>query len=256
MSLSNGTRRINIEVEKIVQNSFDYQEVYLRFNGEKSRYKMIVRKDVLMAIVKRGYKLIPHELVDRVLAEISEIAVKEKHEEGGRCYWRCAVNGRDDVEILVENSIDSSLALAARLAILYGNSRFVMTGAIRAKVGMDMKKVHKKSANVDDLPKVIREMLKNVDKVKEWLDKIFVLKAVDFKDVWELVKEEIPEKYTREIFARLYAMQNNSITVGDVYKDIARHIWSNPKSDMNTKMMFVQRLNEALWIIGEAVAFG
>ena len=256
MSLSNGVRKINVEIEKVVQNAFDYSEVYLRFNGEKSRYKMIVRKDVLMAIVKRGYKLIPHELVDRVLADIGEIAVKEKHEEGGRCYWRCAVSGRDDVEILVENSIDSSLALATRLVLLFGSSRFVMTKEIKAKVGMDMKRIHKKSADVNELPQAIRGMLQNVDKVKQWVEKVFALRAIDFKDVWELVKEEIPEKYTREIFARLYAIPNNSMTVGDVYKDIARHIWSNPKSDMNTKMMFIQRLNEALWIIGEAVEFG
>ena len=58
---------LKLEAEKVIHHRFGYVEVYLKLNGEKSKYKLILRDGKLVAIVKRGYKLIPHELIDEVL---------------------------------------------------------------------------------------------------------------------------------------------------------------------------------------------
>jgi hypothetical protein len=81
--------------------------------------------------------------------------------------------------------------------------------------------------------------------------KAFDQPAAGFKDVWDMLVEMIPEKYTRMVMARLYGAKEN-LTVGDVYKEMMRKIWYSD-TDMRTKLTFINHMNDALWIIADAV---
>jgi hypothetical protein len=98
---------------------------------------------------------------------------------------------------------------------------------------------------------VIRETLKASRGIKDMVFKAFDQPAAGFREVWDMVAETIPEKYTRVIMARLYGARE-PLTVGDVYKDMIRKIWASD-TDMRTKLTFINHMNDALWIIADAV---
>jgi hypothetical protein len=54
------------------------------------------------------------------------------------------------------------------------------------------------------------------------------------------------------VMARLYGAKEN-LTVGDVYKEMIKKIW-NGDTDMRTKLTFINHMNDALWIIADAVS--
>ena len=240
---------LKLEAEKVIYHRFGYSEVYLKLNGEKSKYKLILKNGKLVAIVKRGYKLIPHELIDETLRGLVSLKVVKRWEEVGRCFWICSVNGRQDVEIWIENSVDRTLSLGVRLVLVFDGLKVPIVLPKR-RMAMSLRKVHKKSASIHDLPKLIDSMLEDADRIKWFMNTAFEKKAVEYLSVWELLKEEIPEKYTKSILAKLQAKVDD-LTVGHVYKELAQKILSSPKTSTLTKMQFLKSLNEVLWIIAE-----
>jgi hypothetical protein len=245
------TFTVSFDIDKKVEHPFGYVEVYLRYNGEKSPYKAIVKDGRLMAIVKRGYKLIPHELVERYMLAVEGLRVARKEDYGSRVYWEIEVEKDKEVRLLVVNSADGSHALMVQTIFVVDNVKILVPRVKSKKVASEMRKVHKKSAKVEELPVVIGETLKASRGMKDLVFKAFDQPAAGFKEVWDMVVEMIPEKYTRAIMARLYGAREN-LTVGDVYKDMMRKIWASD-TDMRTKLTFINHMNDALWIIADAV---
>ena len=245
------TFTVSFDIDKKVDHPFGYVEVYLRYNGEKSPYKAIVKDGKLMAIVKRGYKLIPHELVERNILVVEGLRMANKDDYGSRVYWEVEVENDKEVRLLVVNSVDGSHALMVQTIFIADNVKILVPRVKSKKIASEMKKVHKKSAKVEELPMVIRETLKASKGIKDMVFKAFDQPAAGFKDVWDMVVEMIPEKYTRMVMARLYGAKED-LTVGDVYKEMMRKIWASD-TDMRTKLTFINHMNDALWIIADVV---
>ena len=237
---------VDFEVQKRVQKSYGYEELYLGFRGKPIGYKAILRNGKLMAIVKRGYKLIPHEEVEAALLR-ARLEIVSKEDTGSRAYYVAKVPGRDDFRIFVVNSVDGSHALMLRYVFIFEGFDFVVT-RMPEKVG-EVKKIHKKHAEANDIPEIVANMITTADQIKAIIAQTFKLPAKSFKETWEYLKDQIPEKYTRHVMARLY-VKGEELTVGDVYREIYRRIWQS-NNTMQTKLTFLNRLNEVLWIVAE-----
>jgi hypothetical protein len=237
---------VDFEVQKRVQKSYGYEELYLSFRGKPIGYKAILRNGKLMAIVKRGYKLIPHEEVEAALMR-ARLEIVSKEDAGPRAYYVAMVPGRDDFRIFVVNSVDGSHALMLRYVFIFEGFEFVVT-RMSEKIG-EVKKIHKKSAAANDIPEIVANMVASADQIKAIITQTFKLPAKPFKETWDYLKDQIPEKYTRHIIARLY-VKGEDMTVGDVYREIYKRIWQS-NNTMQTKLTFLNRLNEVLWIIAE-----
>jgi len=237
---------VDFEVQKRVQRSHGYEELYLNFRGKPIGYKAILRNGRLMAIVTRGYKLIPHEEVESALLKAG-LEIIQKDDQGARAYYIAKVSGRADFKIFVVNSVDGSHALMLRYIFTWEGSEFVIT-RMSEKIG-EVKKIHKKYADANDIPVIVSNMIASADQIKSIITQTFKLPAKQFKETWDYLKDLIPEKYTRHIIARLY-VKGEELSVGDVYREIYRRIWQS-NNTMQTKLTFLNRLNEVLWIIAE-----
>jgi len=237
---------VDFEVQKRVQRPYGYEELYLNFRGKPIGYKAILRNGKLMAIVKRGYKLIPHEEVEAALLKAG-LEIVQEDDQGARAYYIAKVPGRSDFKIFVVNSVDGSHALMLRYIFTWEGSEFVLT-RMPEKVG-EVKKIHKKHADANDIPEIVSNMIASADQIKSIITQTFKLPAKQFKETWDYLKDLIPEKYTRHIIARLY-VKGEELSVGDVYREIYRRIWQS-NNTMQTKLTFLNRLNEVLWIIAE-----
>jgi len=237
---------VDFEVQKRVQRPYGYEELYLNFRGKPIGYKAILRNGKLMAIVKRGYKLIPHEEVESALLKAG-LEIIQKDDQGARAYYIAKVSGRADFKIFVVNSVDGSHALMLRYIFTWEGSEFVIT-RMSEKIG-EVKKIHKKYADANDIPVIVSNMIASADQIKSIITQTFKLPAKQFKETWDYLKDLIPEKYTRHIIARLY-VKGEELSVGDVYREIYRRIWQS-NNTMQTKLTFLNRLNEVLWIIAE-----
>jgi hypothetical protein len=237
---------VDFEVQKRVQKSYGYEELYLSFRGKPIGYKAILRNGRLMAIVTRGYKLIPHEEVEAALMKAG-LEIVSKEDAGPRAYYVAKVPNRDDFRIFVVNSVDGSRALMLRYVFIFEGFEFVVT-RMSEKIG-EVKKIHKKYAEASDIPEIVANMVASADQIKAIITQTFKLPAKPFKETWDYLKDQIPEKYTRYVIARLY-VRGEDMTVGDVYREIYKRIWQS-NNTMQTKLTFLNRLNEVLWIIAE-----
>jgi len=95
----------------------------------------------------------------------------------------------------------------------------------------------------------VANMIASADQIKSIITQTFKMSAKPFKETWDYLKDQIPEKYTRHVVARLY-VKGEDMTVGDVYREVYRRIWQS-NNTMQTKLTFLNRLNEVLWIIAE-----
>jgi len=237
---------VDFEVQKRVQRPYGYEELYLSFRGRPIGYKAILRDGKLMAIVKRGYKLIPHEEVEAALLR-ARLEIVSKEDIGPRAYYVAKVPGRDDFRIFVVNSVDGSHSLMLRYIFIYEGFEFVVT-RMSEKIG-EVKKIHKKHAEAGDISEIVANMIASADQIKSIITQTFKMSAKPFKETWDYLKDQIPEKYTRHVIARLY-VKGEELTVGDVYREVYRRIWQS-NNTMQTKLTFLNRLNEVLWIIAE-----
>lgn len=237
---------VDFEVQKRVQRPYGYEELYLNFRGKPIGYKAILRNGKLMAIVKRGYKLIPHEEVEEALRR-ARLEILQKDDQGSRAYYVAKVPGRDDFRIFVVNSVDGSHALMLRYVFVMDGEEYVIT-RMSEKVG-EVKKIHKRYADAGDIPEVVANMVAVADQIRAIIASTFKLQAKPFRETWDYLRDEIPEKYTRHVIARLY-VKGEDMTVGEVYREIYRRIWQS-NNTMQTKLTFLNKLNEVLWIIAE-----
>jgi len=236
---------MEIKIDKLIPRGYGYYEAPI----PGSKYKLIIKNEKIIAVVHRGYKLIPHEEVEDVLKRLQGVKVLRAIEENAKKFWILDV-GRGDVQMMVVNSVDGGRALTVRLMLVVDNLAIPLITSSR-RTAMVMKKVHKKSADPAVLIDAIKAMLKDVDEVKEYYEQIFKKKAAEYLSTWQLLREEIPDKYTETIITVLSTPAGAKLTVGEVYKEIAKRILS-AKTDFGTKLMFMRKLNDTLMIIAEA----
>jgi len=231
---------IEFAVEKTYSHPYGYEEKYLRYGEQRLGYKAIVKDGKLLAIVKRYYRLIPNELV---LEKLKGVKVVNVTKTDTRLYVE--VKGEaDDVGALVVNSVDGSHALSVVAMVRVGDSMIPM----KSQRFEPIRRVHKKNVKFEELDTEIELVLKGAVEVKKYVEKIFQLRAFDYKDVFEALEELIPKKYVKDVVASLYV--HKEMPVKDVYEAIVKRIW-NSKVDVRTKLMWLEKVNDAIFIISE-----
>ena len=234
---------VEFEVEKTESKGYGYEEKYLKYRGERIGYKAIVRDGEVLAIVKRGYKLIPHELVLQKLERLSDFVIDSVNTDKTRLYVQLKnPSSGSDIGVLVVNSVDGSLALKCFLTLAFGSARIPIV-----RMHRNVKRVHKKNAKVDDLSDVVRAVFEGGREVKSYIDKILGLQANDFKDVWETLAKMVPRKYVERY---VVALTVKKMTVREIFEGVSSAIY-NSDIDMRTKLTWLGVLYDCLWVIAE-----
>lgn len=233
---------VEFEVEK-TERSYGYEEKYLKYAGEKIGYKAVVKDGEVLAIVKRGYKLIPNELVLQKLERMSDFVIDSVNTDKTRLYVQLKNQNSDsDIGVLVVNSVDGSLALKCFLTLKFRDTKIPIV-----KMHRNVKRVHKKNARIDDLHEVVRSVFGGGKEVKSYIDRILDLQANDFKDVWETLAKMIPKKYVERY---VVALAVRKMSVKEIFEGVSSAIY-NSDIDMRTKLTWLGVLYDCLWVIAE-----
>jgi hypothetical protein len=242
---------VDFEVERTVKNDFGYEEKYLKYLGQRIPYKAIAKNGRILAIVKRVYRLIPNELVKHKVERMSGVKIENVYEDDARIYITVVPVGEDDekkIGAMVVNSVDATLSLRVYLTINWGYGHIPLT-----KVGginiQSVKRIHKKNVKFEDLTDVVYGVLESGKGVKDFIAQVLSLEAREYKDVFEGLAELIPKKYVKDALVALDVIKD--IRVKDVYELISTRLW-NADIDMRTKMAWLDKLHECLWIIAES----
>jgi len=236
---------VEFEVEKTVEREYGYQEKMLKYRGSDTRYKGIVKDGKLIAVLGRGYKLIPNEAVDAEIKKMRNFSVSEKTEKW-RKYWWLEKEG-ENVGVLVVNSVDGSEALKV---IAY------VPGEYSILVGSKLQNVYRRHTSKVDLSglgEIVNEVMDAAIGYKQWLVKLDLIEAKDNVAVLEMLAEDMPKKYVEK--ALVTAKVRNTLdgakfSLKMFYECVAKKIW-NAESDMRTKIRLYRLLNNCMFSIVE-----
>jgi len=236
---------VEFDVEKTIEREYGYQEKLLKYKGSDTKYKGIVKDGKLIAILGRGYKLIPNEAVEAEIKRLQNFSVSEKAEKW-RKYWLLEKEG-EYVAVLVVNSVDGSEALKVIACIPSEHS--ILVGSKLQNVY----RRHTPKADLSDLGEIIDEMMNTAVGYKQWLAKLDLVEAEDNIEVLEMLAEEMPKKYVEKALATAKAGQTlggSKFTLKMFYECVAKKIW-NAEVDMRTKVRLYRLLNDCMFSIVE-----
>lgn len=245
---------VEFEVERTLQDKwgFGYEEKYLMFRGEKAPYKAIVRRGQLLAIVKRGYKLVPNELVKQIVEGIVTLEIAREENWGGRMYLLCRSREKKDIGCLVINSVDGTHTLRVDVLLRIDGLDVPLVSVGRTAKRLEViKRYHKKNLVVEDLRAVIDNVLEEAARFRDLILRVFEVEANKHTDIFEWLATQMPKKYLSQLLTALQVNGLAPLSVGEAYRIVAQKIWS-AKIDMRTKLLWFSKLNEAIWIIAEA----
>ena len=236
---------VEFEVEKTIDREYGYQEKLLKYRGSDTRYKGIVKDGKLIAVLGRGYRLIPHEDVDVEVKKIEGVYRYERAEKWRKYWWISKEN--ENVGVLVVNSVDGSEALKV-FAYLPKINSVLVGGKVQ-----NVYRKHTPKAMLSDLGKVVSEVMDASVKYAQWLMKLELVDAKDNIAVLEMLAEDMPKKYVEK--ALVMAKVGNSLngakfSLKMFYECVARKIW-NAESDMRTKIRLYRLLNNCMFSIVE-----
>lgn len=226
---------VEFGVEKENDVGYGLKEKFLMYNGEKIDYKAIVKGNTVVALVKRGYKLIPNELFIETIRKLGyEVS-------NGNVIWdntRVAVLIREGEDsIMLTNSIDGSLAIQAFLIPRAMNTMIKINVVYRR---------HTKNLNfVSEMREFIEEAKKAMKEYKEFLVAMERME-VNGEKIGEIVDiltdARIPLKYLQGV--KYLTMSGTITTLKQVYEKIAKNIMSNNKIELRTKITLFNKLND------------
>lgn len=229
---------VEFEVEETKEHGYGLQTKYLRFRGEKVRYKAIVKHGELVAIVGRRYTVIPNMAVVERLEKILEIG--EEHKALADRVTRLILNFpvKNGFSIMVTNSEDATLALSVNL-LIYGvpikkefMEKLNVPIAYRRHIG---------SVSLDDLVDSIEAIKNIVEEHKEDLAKIFSI-TVD-ETVIEIVRNSKLGKKLKET-----AEMFKGKLMSDLFSYLGKTIW-NKRIKPNVKYTYLKEIGNLLWEI-------
>jgi hypothetical protein len=216
--------------------SHGYVEKYLDYQGERTKYKAVLKDGKLVGIVGTGYKVIPNEFLDELLKKVFESEKVESAFEG----WRYAAMVGDDV--LVVNSVNATLAFKAFAVVGQG----VLVGS---KVQNIYRRHTPKFEVTEESLKAAIEAIREAKKEYEaWLAKMEQYKASENLELIEALLSKLPKKYGNGILERVKLEKD--LTIKWVYEQIARKIWS-AELGLMSKLRYYSLLNDTVYMVVE-----
>ncbi|MEM5854173.1 MAG: hypothetical protein QW228_07450 [Candidatus Aenigmatarchaeota archaeon] len=236
MEMGNEKLVVEFGVEKEIDVGYGLKEKFLMYNGEKIDYKAIVKGNTVVALVKRGYKLIPNELFIETIRKLGYEV------NDGNVIWdgntRVAVLIREGEDgIMLTNSIDGSLAIQAFLIPKTMNTMIKINVVYRR---------HTKNLNfVSEMKDFIDEAKRAMKEYKEFLVAMERME-VSGERIGEIVDiltdARMPQKYLQGV--KYLTMNGTITTLKQVYEKIAKNIMSNNKIELRTKITLFNKLND------------
>ena len=234
---------VEFDVEKTVDREYGYQEKLLKYRGGDTKYKGIVKDGKLIAILGRGYRLIPHEVVDAEIKKLQGFSVDERI-ENWRKYWWLRKEG-EYVGVLVANSVDGSEALKV---IAYVPSEHSILSKLQ-----NVYRRHTPKADLSDFGEIVGEVMSVSVEYKKWLAKLDLVEAKSNIDVLEMLAKDMPKKYVEKALETARAgqtLEGGKFTLKMFYECVAKKIW-NAEISMRTKIGLYRLLNDCMFSIVE-----
>jgi len=241
---------VEFGVEKEIERDYGYVEKYLTHNGEPIPYKAIVRNGEFLAIVSRRYRLIENERVIEICKKIAEKLGLTMGYTMSEFETRVHVFlDQNDKGVVVHNSVDASYAFRVDAVVRLSETTKTI---IKVK---DIEQVYKKHFGsvrivVDDLEKIIKEILDKADDFKYFLHKLDTKSAREHYEELKVLEDLLPKKYvTRALqVVTQKTLSGNNVTLKKVYERIASDIWS-AEIDMKMKVQYFDNLNQVMFAI-------
>jgi len=232
------TLTVEFEVDRTVEKPYGYAEKFLNFHGDPSPYKAIVKDGNLVAIVHRGYRLLPNEEFKEKLERIARDMEFSFSVWDERWQMFAILEDRDGLGILAMNSVDGSLALKL-LGFINKGSRVIVPRFVLRK--------HTHSINDLDLNESVRTILDAVREYHEWLtDAASKMKVSEIsRESREALEAMLPQKYVRYAFVT-NGLLGRERTLLDLYSDISMRIWQGKCRTVRRIDLF-KKLNE--WLV-------
>lgn len=230
---------VEFEVEDTVDHGFGLVSKMLRFRGERTRYKAVIKDGKLIGIVRRRYTVVPNELVVRMLRkagfEIGESLERDARKET-RMIIRLPLTDDGKFEVMVTNSEDSTLALATNL-LVFG---VVVDRRVVERMNIPVAyRRHIGNIDLDDLIASIEAVRGIVAEHGDDLARIFSLKVDDA--VLEIVRESRLGKKLKEA-AEMMAGESLS----SLFSALSRMIWSK-RLKPNVRLAYLKEVGSILW---------
>jgi len=232
---------VEFDVERTIPREYGYEEKLLKFRGNNTKYKAIVKDGKLVAIVSRNYKLIPNEKVKEIL---KELAIKYNLnllslDYGYRTY---NILSKKDIGVMISNSVDGTIALRVDACLKLQGWAIIVGKQVR-----NLYKKHSRNLSVADLDKEIFTILEVSKEYRGWIDKLSEFKLKDYIKSLQALAKVIPKVYTKGLDA--YALLFPDMTLKRVYEIISTRIWSRD-TDIRTKISLYKKLNDVIMGIG------
>lgn len=236
--------RVDFDVVDTRKHNYGYEEKFISFNGQPTKYKAILKDGELIAFTGRRYNLIPNELLDDVLDEIAERngLIKETNTEGWR-YYAHLIQHNENYGVLIKSSVDMSQSFSITGLIKKENIR----GFCYLEGLENIKRRHTPSLRSYELERMIDYSFSNARKYGTWLNKLDGIKASDCIGMLEMLQAEMPNKYAQDIIAKVKGGQSaidKSMSLKDIYELISKRIWSE-RSEIRRKAQLFRKLNES-----------
>lgn len=241
-------------------------EYPVTFNDSPSKYKAVVRKGELVAILGRGYKLLPNEEALRIAEEAAELAGLQRFKQGpdqGTIYNKKAtrmhawfapqegahpINGEQvHVGVSIKNAIDGSSAFscgAFTYRMLCSNG--VLLG-YRQLPGF-ITRMHTKG-----LEKVIENLKNRMIRVMDQAhDIIRRYRQMTAQEATEKLAEAIKQsRLSKKVLPEYLKAEEPTVEITEltewhIYNDITELIWHNADAGIKTKTYQFQRLHRIM----------
>lgn len=232
---------VEFEVEKTVDSGYGIQQKYLLYNGEPTKYKAIVKDGNLIAIVSRGYALLPNR---KILLDMKEAAALpeetvERNWNKVRMLLRIPIG--KGFELLIVNSEDSSMTLSIHL--LYDG--LIVKGTIlprHAKVTVFRRK-HYGKLSIGKIKEVVDYLTNIADELSIYLPKILNTPIAP-EHIPVLNSCKIPEKYKKQAPV--------GGTVGQWFGAVSQAVWRAALKE-NVRYHYLKEIAETLSVIALGV---
>lgn len=241
---------VEFGVEKEIERDYGYVEKYLTHNSESTPYKAIVKNGELLAIVSRRYKLIENERVIEICKEISDALGFDMDYYVSESKTRVHIFlYADDKGVVVHNSVDGSYAFRLDAVVRLSETVNTIIGV------KNVEQVYKKhfgslEVAIDDLSKIIKEILDKAEEFRYFIHKLDTMKVADYLEELKTLEDLLPKKYVVKALriSTQRSLTGDAVTLKNLYERIASDIWT-AQIDMKTKVQYFNNLNQLMFAV-------
>jgi len=248
---------------------YGLEECPIEFNGELTDYKDIVRKDHLVAIVKKSYCLLPNEEAFRLAQDAAKLAglqpfihpYKTIDSEGNCIYdhnrtrmvalWGSKFQFDQDkifAGVAVRNSIDGSTTFStSAFSFRYSCENMVLTKAKRLSAQEALAQIwkkHTKSLMPFDV-NLKNSMLLVMEQAQDMIRAYEQMKQREVTG--ELIERIRKSKLSKKILPELEVMVK--MDEWELYNSVTEKIWHNEKTGLGSKQVQFDYLHRVMPLV-------